>query len=163
MDNWRRQITLSCLIGIIASTSIADTNFVHALNQKWAQHDVTNLLAFVENSAATNACLETITAKGIVYGFILTWGVNSTNLFEEARVLAQTSSSPCYSDFEKAGIGNCTRFLSESFVSIAALGGGTLNDYPTTNTVYIDELFELYPDKPPFGNYLELFATLGTP
>ena len=162
MDNWKRQITLSFLVCIAASKTMADTNFVHALNQKWAQHDVTNLLAFVENSAATNPCLETVAAKGLIYGFVITRGVTATNLFEEARILAQTSTNPRYSDEEEIMIGDCIRGFKDSFVNIASLFGGGLEEDPSTNMAYIAELFDAWPDKPPYANYIELFATLGT-
>ena len=139
-----------------------DTNFVHALNSVWAQHDANAILAFVESSVATNECLETLSAKGIVYGFVLSRGVSATNLLEQARTHAQTSASDLYSEEEKAGIGRCIDFLQQSFVSIAALGGGELSDSTTTNTVYIGELFQTWPTTPPFANYLELFSSLGT-
>ena len=156
---------MAAIIGFavsVAGASFGDTNFVHELNRRWAQHDATNLLAFVETSAATNPCLETLTAKGIVYGFVLTWGSAATNLFEEASSLVQTSANPRYSETERTGVRDCTMALRESFVSIAALGGGVLDDHPTTNDVYIAELFELFPDKPPFANHIELFSSLGT-
>lgn len=143
-------------------TTLADTNFVQILNQKWAQHDAMVILEFVETSAATNPCLATLSAKGIVYGFVLSRGISATNLLEQARTHALTSTAPLYSEEEKAGIGRCIDFLQQSFVSIAALGGGDLCDSTTTNTVYIGELFQSWPSTPPFANYLDLFSTLGS-
>lgn len=149
---------------LFGRSATADTNFVQRLNETWAQHDAQALLEFVETSAATNPCLETITAQGLVYGFILGWGAASTNLFEQAKTRALTVDSSRYTEAEKAGIVRCVSFLQSSFVSIAELGGGTLSEatIPHTNAVAIAEMFQLCPDKPMFSDYVELFSALGT-
>ena len=91
-------------VALCGTYTMADTNFVQRLYETWAQHDAQALLEFVETSVATNPCLETITAQGLVYGFILGWGAASTNLFEQAKTRALTVDSSRYTEEEKAGI-----------------------------------------------------------
>ena len=163
MQNLKYKALVYCLAGLLSGTANADANFVHAFNQKWAQHDAIGLLEFVENAAATNPCLDTVTAKGLVYGIVITRGVTATNLFEHARLMAMTSTDPVYSEDEKKLIGECVQLLNEGFVATAALGGGALEENPSTNASYLAELFEAFPDKPMFADCLEIFSTLGTP
>ena len=113
----RHQTIILSLLFLTRTMSLADTNFVQRLNETWAQHDAQALLEFVETSAATNPCLETITAQGLVYGFILGWGAASTNLFEQAKTRALTVDSSRYTEAEKAGIVRCVSFLQSCFVS----------------------------------------------
>ena len=151
-------------VALCGTYTMADTNFVQRLYETWAQHDAQALLEFVETSVATNPCLETITAQGLVYGFILGWGAASTNLFEQAKIRALTIDSAHYSDEEKIKIEQCVQLLKNSFISIAEVGGGILSDanVPKTNEVFIAEMFQSCPDKPMFSNCLELFSTLGS-
>lgn len=157
-------LAASILMGTMAlcsTTAWSDTNFVQILNQKWAEHDANILLEFVEASAATNPCLETIAAKGVIYGTVLGWGVAATNLFEEAKVRALTIDGSRYTDEEKAGIGRCINFLQMAFVSMAEMGGGNMGNVPVTNATHSATMFQSSPDKPLFADYLELFSTLG--
>ena len=61
----RHQTIILSLLLLTRTMSLADTNFVQRLNETWAQHDAQALLEFVETSATTNPCLETITAWGM--------------------------------------------------------------------------------------------------
>ena len=122
---------------MVVRPSPGASDFVKTLDQAWARHDVTNLLRFVEASAATNPCPETLSAKGIVYHLAIFRFHTATNLFWEAVGLARDSDNPRYSEKDVADMGICVRSLSRNLLRIVGPNGMAAEEVPGTNVSYI--------------------------
>ena len=130
-----------------------DTNFVIQVNELWKAQNASNLLVFTEINLATNRSPETLLARGVTAAFLQEWGVEATNLFEQAVQMISTNNAYSETGKTKAMAGiqmYCLLFPSiiENFDQYSQ---------PTWNTnMHMSIFMELNDEAPLFDELMEI-------
>jgi len=145
---------LCCCVNVFALAS--DTNFVMQINELWKSQNASNLLMFTEINVATNPTPVTLFARGATAMTLQRWGVEATNLFEQAAQMISTNNA--YSEFGKTRViakiqMNCVLFpaIIENFDQYSQ---------PSWNTNGHVKLFTEFYDEAPFYEDLMEIATI---
>ncbi len=129
----------------------ADTNFVQQLNSVWGQHNASNVLAFIESAAATNASPDVLMAKGFADVFLLRWRRGATNEFHTA-ILA-LSESATIPEERKNDICNNIKFLIYGFEMLADKAHEAETP-PSPDPTYQSFMFQEFSNQFPYYELL---------
>ena len=146
-----------CLFFSVAVLAAQTTNqFVATVNQKWVQHNASNVLTFVESELQKRPTdRQVLFARGVVAAELQLWNRGATNFISQA--ITNLNQAKQYTTAKKATL---TKELQEHlrFFSLSASTfGEATNSVPQWNPAIQGELFRTSSNEFPYIDTLLRF------